>query len=334
MMEKKNSISLFLKNNIVLLPELSLSLKILELNNMDLREVIERETTENPFLIRSENLYNNNLDLLEDENDFHKELLQQMVFLNLSEKEKKIAETLIYNITEEGYLELNILEKLRKHYNYQLLIFVINRLKTLEQGHYFTFNLLEKIQTILKYKGVYSDLHEQLLVDILTKKRKSKIFNTLLLDSIKSDIKEALRFIQSQKIEVAINRPVDLIVTNEINDFNVLINDDFPEIKVDNSLIKDVKKHSHSLADKHYINEKCREANLLVKAINYRNNTLIKVAREILFRQIDFFQGNNFSLIPLNAKTLAQSLSLHESTVHRAIMNKSISTSRGIFDMG
>ena len=49
---------------------------------------------------------------------------------------------------------------------------------------------------------------------------------------------------------------------------------------------------------------------------------------------MDFFQGNSFSLIPLNAKTLAQSLSLHESTVHRAIMNKSISTSHGIFDMG
>lgn len=334
-MEKKNSLSLFVNQNLALLPELSLSLKILEMNNLDLCETLEKETLENPFLKYSAPVRYVDFDIntIAKPQNFCDGIWEEIAFKNFTEKEKEIVHILIYSITDEGYLDNSVLVNLRKKYNYQKLISVINRLKNLDSGHYFAFNLLEKIKIILQKEGNYNDSYEDFLLNIFMNKRNIDVQDKKY-DLIKANVRKALRFIRNQNTEQEINRTVDLIVEyGEDNTIDLALSLDFLDIQLDTDLQLSMKEKARSATEKHYINEKCHEAKLLLRAINYRSSTLMKVAKEILFRQSDFFQRTSAYLIPLNVKTLAQSLNLHESTVHRAIRNKSISTPRGIFEM-
>jgi RNA polymerase sigma-54 factor len=88
-----------------------------------------------------------------------------------------------------------------------------------------------------------------------------------------------------------------------------------------------------SEADKIYIRNNGAEARLLIRAINSRSSVLLKVANEMIGRQRNFFSGRDRCFVPVSTESVARSLFLHESTVGRAVSNKTISTPRGIFEL-
>ena len=153
MMEKNSKVVLFLTPGQILTQDLRFSLRVLEMSNAEINELIEHEASENPFLIYEKKC--SHLDLTEinqlpNLHDFRQTILNQLSFYSLSEEEKAVAEALIYNITDSGYLDNDVLSKLRENYSYQVCISAINRLKETEYGHYFSFNLHDKIKNILR----------------------------------------------------------------------------------------------------------------------------------------------------------------------------------------
>ena len=74
-------------------------------------------------------------------------------------------------------------------------------------------------------------------------------------------------------------------------------------------------------------------ANWLVKALDQRQKTIIKVASEIVRVQDDFFQRGVAHLRPLTLKTVADAIGMHESTVSRVTSNKYLSCPRGLFEL-
>jgi RNA polymerase sigma-54 factor len=84
---------------------------------------------------------------------------------------------------------------------------------------------------------------------------------------------------------------------------------------------------------KSFLTEKLATANWLVKSLHQRAQTILKVSAEIVQRQDGFFRHGVTHLRPLILRDIADTVSLHESTVSRVTANKYIATPRGIFEL-
>ncbi len=106
-----------------------------------------------------------------------------------------------------------------------------------------------------------------------------------------------------------------------------------PKVLVNQSYYATVARHRKSDGDKAYLAEALQTANWLVKSLDQRARTILKVASEIVRQQDAFLAEGVQHLRPLNLKTIAEAISMHESTVSRVTSNKYMATPRGIFEL-
>lgn len=90
---------------------------------------------------------------------------------------------------------------------------------------------------------------------------------------------------------------------------------------------------ARSREEKAWVAEKFQTASWLVKSLEQRANTILKVASEIIRRQDGFFRHGVAHLRPLILRDVAEEVGMHESTVSRVTSNKAIATPRGTFDL-
>ena len=116
--------------------------------------------------------------------------------------------------------------------------------------------------------------------------------------------------------------------------FNIELNSDtLPKILLNQIYHARVSKTAAASADKSYLAEKLQAATWLIRALDQRARTILKVSAEIVKQQDAFFAHGVQHLRPLNLKTVADAISMHESTVSRVTANKYMATSRGIFEL-
>ncbi len=82
-----------------------------------------------------------------------------------------------------------------------------------------------------------------------------------------------------------------------------------------------------------YLAEKLQTANWLVKSLDQRARTILKVSAEIVRQQDGFFAYGVRELRPLNLKTVAAAVEMHESTISRVTSSKYMGTNRGVFEL-
>ena len=92
-------------------------------------------------------------------------------------------------------------------------------------------------------------------------------------------------------------------------------------------------KGARAKPDRDFVAERFQSANWLVKTLEQRATTILKVAREIVRQQDGFFRHGVSALRPLVLRDIAIATELHESTVSRVTSNKYIATPRGIFEL-
>ncbi|GAB4227192.1 MAG: RNA polymerase factor sigma-54 [Methyloligellaceae bacterium] len=112
-----------------------------------------------------------------------------------------------------------------------------------------------------------------------------------------------------------------------------LNSDTLPKVLVNQSYYATVSKTARSPKDKAYLSDCLQTANWLVKSLDQRARTILKVAREIVRQQDAFLTKGVQFLRPLNLKTVAEAINMHESTVSRVTSNKYMATSRGTFEL-
>ena len=112
-----------------------------------------------------------------------------------------------------------------------------------------------------------------------------------------------------------------------------LNNDTLPRLLVNRSYHARIDGQAKSQADKAYIAEHLSSANWLMKSLDQRANTILKVATELVVQQETFLLYGVEYLRPLNLRDIAQAIDMHESTVSRVTANKYLATSRGIYPM-
>ena len=116
--------------------------------------------------------------------------------------------------------------------------------------------------------------------------------------------------------------------------FHVELNSDtLPRVLVNQSYYATVCKSATRKEDKSYLVDCLQTANWLVKSLDQRARTILKVAQEIVRQQDAFLTYGVRHLRPLNLKTVADAISMHESTVSRVTANKYMATNRGLFEL-
>lgn len=109
--------------------------------------------------------------------------------------------------------------------------------------------------------------------------------------------------------------------------------DTLPKVLLDRTYYAEVSGLTRTDADKAFLSECQASANWLIKSLDQRARTILKVASEIVRQQDGFFVSGVRSLRPLNLKTVADAVEMHESTVSRVTSNKYIATPRGVFEL-
>jgi RNA polymerase sigma-54 factor len=112
-----------------------------------------------------------------------------------------------------------------------------------------------------------------------------------------------------------------------------LNSDTLPRVLVNRTYYATVARTTRNERDRGYLLDCLQSANWLVKSLDQRARTILRVAEEIVRQQDGFLSHGVQHLKPLNLRTVADAINMHESTVSRVTSNKYISTPRGIFEL-
>ena len=118
------------------------------------------------------------------------------------------------------------------------------------------------------------------------------------------------------------------------SDWVVELNENtLPRILVNTGYWEELARKKISKDDKKYLAEKYASGKWLLRAVEQRAATILRVSKEIIKRQNDFLERGLAHMKPMVLKDIAKELDLHESTISRITNSKEISTPRGIFQL-
>ena len=271
-------------------------------------------------------------------------LNEQLQMVVVDPAEKLIGAHLIHTLDEAGYLQGDVDDIAAKlGAPTSLIEKVLGVLQGFDPPGVFARNLAECLALQLKDKNRYDPQIAQLLDNLAllgshnlaALKRAVGVDAQELADMI-AEIKQlnpkpGLKFgsVQIQPVlpDVMVRPARDGSWLVELN------NDTLPRVLVNRGYYSTVSKTARSEQDKGYLVECLQNANWLVKSLDQRARTILRVAEEIVRQQDGFLTYGIEHLKPLNLKTVADAISMHESTVSRVTSNKYMATPRGIFEL-
>ena len=109
--------------------------------------------------------------------------------------------------------------------------------------------------------------------------------------------------------------------------------DTLPRVLVDQVYFAQVTGRTKDAAERNFLSECLQNANWLTRSLDQRAKTILKVASEIVRQQDAFLVHGVRHLRPLNLRTVADAIGMHESTVSRVTANKYMLTTRGVFEL-
>jgi RNA polymerase sigma-54 factor len=126
----------------------------------------------------------------------------------------------------------------------------------------------------------------------------------------------------------------DILVRATRDGWNIALNQaTLPRLVVNRSYYVEMRGACIGKDAKAWLGDKLADANWLLKALDQRQKTILKVASELVKQQDGFFRHGVAHLRPLTLKTVAEAISMHESTVSRVTSNKYLHCERGTFEL-
>ncbi len=151
------------------------------------------------------------------------------------------------------------------------------------------------------------------------------------LDYIKTlDPRPGLRY---NKVDARLIEP-DVFYVKQGDDYVVLMNeDDLPQLRLNPTYKKLLSRENAEKDVRNYVKERYKSAIQLIKNIEQRKQTILKVCYAIIGRQRDFLDKGIDQLKPMMIKEVAEEIGVHPSTVSRAVANKYAHTPQGVFEL-
>ena len=261
-----------------------------------------------------------------------------------SNKEKIIATYLIEMLDiSNGYIDLN--------YDYVIGLIkcskkeidnVLNKMQQFDPPGIFSRNLSECLKLQLMDRKIFnkdfSTLHENLdliaSMDLVKIKEKSGLSINEIKDYI--NIIKSLNPKPGNKFDAGFVQTIepDLFLRDSEGEWKLEINNIFlPKVSVNKEYYKNAKLHTKEKVEKKDLSLFYQNANSLIKSVQHRSITLMRVAQKIVEKQSEFFvKGINY-LKSLSLNEIATEVEISTSTVSRITSNKYISTPIGMFDL-
>ncbi|WP_297507512.1 RNA polymerase factor sigma-54 [uncultured Caulobacter sp.] len=271
-------------------------------------------------------------------------LRAQLVQAALSPARHAIAEILIDAVDEGGYLRLDIGE-LAERLGCPLATVeaTLATLQGFEPVGVFARDVRECLALQLKDLNRYDPAMAALLdhLELLAKRDLTSLRRICGVDD--EDLRDMIAEVRALNprpgaayhSEPAETLVPDVMVREGLGGmWHVELNTDtLPRVLVDQRYHARVAKGARSDQEKTFVADCMASANWLVKSLDQRAKTILKVASEIVRQQDGFLAFGVEHLRPLNLKTVADAIGMHESTVSRVTSNKYIATPRGVFEL-
>ena len=271
-------------------------------------------------------------------------LNEQLQLTQLSHVQKVIASHLIDMVDDQGYLrgDLESIAMLLGT-SIETIEEVLTELQRFEPTGVFARDLSECMRLQLIEQNRFDPAIEALLDnlnllashDFAGLKKACGVTDEDLSDMI-AEIKQLNPKPGLKFGSVTVQPVVPDVFVSKRNDGSWLVelnSETLPKVLVNSSYYSTVSGGARNAKEKDYILDCYQTANWLVKSLDQRARTILKVAMEIVRQQDEFFTSGVEHLRPLNLKAVADAIEMHESTVSRVTSNKYIGTSRGVFEL-
>ena len=272
-------------------------------------------------------------------------LHDQLALIALTEQVRDAAETIIGNLSEDGYLMLKPEE-------------------IATSGEHRPEDVAEATRVVhtLDPAGVgAADLRECLLLQLESRGGKGGVAWQIVHDHLKlvelRQFKEIGRVLRRpmEHVQVAIDvikhldpRPglrysgpgartvePDVYISKDGDDYLISVNDeDIPILRLNPQYRRMLDRNQEPNRDvRNYVKERYASAIQLMKNIEQRKQTILKVCQSVVRRQLDFLEFGIDRLKPMMIKEIAEEIGVHPSTVSRAVSNKYAHTPQGVYEL-
>jgi len=204
-------------------------------------------------------------------------------------------------------------------------------------------NLRECLALQLKDRNRYDPAMEKLLenLEMLADGKVTELCKLCGVDAIDlQDMIGEIRALNPKPAEEFVHEEAETLIPDvfiragEHGDWQVELNSQtLPKVLVNNKYFATVSDRPAKKEDKKYLNDCLQSANWLVRALDQRAQTIMKVATALVAKQDGFFRYGIEYLKPLTLKDIAEVIEMHESTVSRVTTNKYVATPRGTFEL-
>jgi RNA polymerase sigma-54 factor len=283
-------------------------------------------------------------DSLTQETSLAQHLVEQVRETDLDEKEQVVAELMIGNIDDYGYLNITVDElALQTGLPTEAIIDVLDVVQGFDPAGVGARDLRECLMLQLERAKLDRSLEFQIVRDHMDSLGKRRI-PEIARGTGKSvdEVQEAL--VRIARLEPRPGRaylPVteqyvapEVFVVKNGEEYTVTTNDEqIPHLRISN-VYKDLMAAGGNDAEvKNYIREKIRAGKFLIKSLHQRQTTIANIGREIVKRQREFMDKGVAHLRPMTMAQVAEVVGVHETTVSRAVSGKYIETPQGVYEM-
>ena len=271
-------------------------------------------------------------------------LHDQLNVARLTETERAIAAILIDGVDEGGYLRTDLTELTeRLGCDLALIESVLTCLQGFEPVGVFARSVAECLTLQLKDRDRFDPAMEALVgnLDLLARRDLSALKKVCGVDD--EDLRDMITELKALTPrpgaafggEPAAPVQPDIHVREGPGGlWHLELNTDtLPRLLVDQRYHARVATGARTAGEKVFVSDCLAQANWLMKSLDQRARTILKVSSEIVRQQDAFLAFGVQHLRPLNLKTIAEAIGMHESTVSRVTSNKYMSTPRGVFEM-
>jgi len=272
-------------------------------------------------------------------------LHSQLALIALSEEVRDAADGVVGNLDENGYL-LSSADEMAAEGG--------NKIEDVKEA-------IRVVQTLDPAGVAASDLRECLLLQLESRGARDGVAWQIVHDHLKlvetRQPKELVRLLRRpmEHIQVAMDvikhldpRPglrysgpgarqvePDVYISKDGDDYLIQVSDDdVPQLRLNPQYRKMLDREQEPNRDvRSYIKERYASAIQLMKNIEQRKQTILKVCQSVVRRQLDFLEYGIDQLKPMMIKEIAEEIGVHPSTVSRAVSNKYAHTPQGVFEL-
>jgi len=271
-------------------------------------------------------------------------LIEQVRVSEIRDDQRQIAEMIIGNIDDRGYLRATVDElSFSTNISKERIEEVLRIIQSFHPPGVACRDLREclmiQLQRIERTKTLEYQILDQCF-EALGKRKLPEIARALDLDIV--DVQESVAKIAQLEPNpgrdfVAENQQYvvpEIFVSKNGEEWVVSTNNDqVPHLRISNHY-KDIMSQAESSQEvRDWIRDKIRAGKFLIKSLHQRQETILNIAKEIVKRQTEFLEKGVAFLRPMTMVQVAEVVGVHETTVSRAVSGKYLQTPLGVFEM-